>query len=72
MTPDLVRRVLWSPPFEPQELTQAQQRTELVSILRDGGARPWQIDLVCDSLLTAITHVPDTTLVASDLNPDEP
>jgi ribonuclease D len=71
MTPDLVRRVLWSPPFEPQELTQAQQRTELVGILRDGGARPWQIDLVCDSLLTAITHVPDTTLVASDLNPDE-
>ena len=59
MTPDLVRRVLWSPPFEPDQLDPHEQKRVLEEVLRDGGARPWQIDLVTQALLSALNHVPD-------------
>ena len=45
MQPDLVRRVLWTPP-DPDQIT---------ATLRDGGARQWQIELVAPILLAALT-----------------
>jgi ribonuclease D len=45
MQPDLVRRVLWRPP-EPDQLSE---------VLADGGARPWQIELVAPILAGAIS-----------------
>jgi len=45
MTPETIRRVLWSPPENP-ELLQAE--------LRNFGARPWQIEIVGPVLETAI------------------
>jgi ribonuclease D len=45
MTPETIRRVLWSPPENP-ELLQAE--------LRNFGARPWQIEVVGPVLETAI------------------
>ena len=51
MTPDLVRRALWTPPAErePQSLT-----VSLAGMLADRGARPWQIGQVGPLLVTAI------------------
>jgi hypothetical protein len=48
MTPETIRRVLWSPP-ETVELLQA----ELTSF----GARPWQIEIVSPVLETAIWNL---------------
>ena len=45
MTPDTIRRVLWSPPDNVMELNQ---------VLADHGARPWQIEIVSPVLGTAI------------------
>lgn len=45
MTPDTIRRVLWTPPGSIDLLPQA---------LADLGARPWQIEIVCPVLETAI------------------
>ena len=49
MTPDTIRRVLWTPPEDPTELTQA---------LLELGARPWQIELVGPILHQAIWDRP--------------
>ncbi len=59
VTPDLVRRILWSPPVGLDELPAADQRAVLTHLLREGGARPWQIDLVCGALVHAATYTPD-------------
>jgi ribonuclease D len=45
MTPDTIRRVLWTPPDNVVELNQ---------VLADHGARPWQIEIVGPVLETAI------------------
>ena len=45
MTPDSIRRVLWTPP----ENVEALRKT-----LTDFGARAWQIEIVCSTLETAI------------------
>jgi ribonuclease D len=58
MTPDLVRRVLWSPPFEPG-VPADQQREILLAVLRDGGARTWQIAKVADVLMTGLNYTPE-------------
>jgi ribonuclease D len=59
LTPDFVRRLLWSPPTGP-DLEEAVTRT-----LRDLGARPWQIELSRDVLVDAIVSpspvVPELT-----------
>lgn len=51
LTPDTLRRVLWTPPEtrEPQDLSDAVGRA-----LADHGARTWQIDLVAPVLTEAI------------------
>ena len=67
ITPDYLRRVLWTPPAarEPEELTQA------VSVaLRDLGARAWQVrltaPLVAAAVLEAEQPVPDEELPVTD------
>jgi ribonuclease D len=45
MTPDTIRRVLWTPPDTP---------TKLVETLFEYGARPWQVEIVEPVLETAI------------------
>ncbi|SDY35041.1 ribonuclease D [Modestobacter sp. DSM 44400] len=47
LSPDLMRRLMWSPP------TPADAET-VASVLRTGGAREWQIGLTCDLLTEAI------------------
>jgi ribonuclease D len=46
LTPDLVRRLMWSPP-EPRDAE------TIAAALRDGGARQWQIELTRDLLTSA-------------------
>jgi ribonuclease D len=49
LSPDLVRRLMWSPP-EPADAA------AVVEALRAGGARDWQIDLTRDLLTEAIVR----------------
>jgi ribonuclease D len=65
VTPDLVRRILWSPPFEPGQLAPHEQRQVVEEALREGGARAWQINLVADAIMCALNHVPDLSLSES-------
>lgn len=60
VTPDYVRRAMWTPPAtrEPAELS-AQMREQLLGY----GARPWQVDLVTDALVEA-------TLLADQPQPE--
>ena len=46
VSPDLVRRIMWSPP-EPRE------RAAVADALRAGGARQWQVELIVDLLTEA-------------------
>ena len=48
LSPDLVRRLMWTPP-------QPADAETVARILRDGGAREWQIELTRDLLIEAIT-----------------
>lgn len=48
MTPDTIRRVLWTPP---------ENVTELNQVLSDYSARPWQIKIVSPILETAIWNL---------------
>ena len=76
LTPDVVRRVLWSPP-EPRDrdaLTAA-----VAEWLEDHGARPWQVELVGPVLVEAILHpapapapVSDEPDVVESADADEP
>lgn len=59
MTPDVVRRVLWSPP----------DPTALDEVLRRHGARPWQIDLVGPLLRDALS---ETALTRASRAPAAP
>lgn len=51
MTPDTIRRVLWTPPDTP---------TELVETLYEYGAREWQVEIVEPVLETAIWESPSS------------
>lgn len=53
MTPDTIRRVLWTPPENLDGLRQT---------LSNFGARPWQIEIVCPVLETAIWGLPQNEL----------
>jgi ribonuclease D len=46
LSPDLVRRLMWTPPEPPDAAT-------LAAALRDGGAREWQVELTRDLLAEA-------------------
>ncbi len=50
LSPDLVRRAMWSPPAGP----------DLADFLRVGGARPWQVELVAGALRTALNATVDS------------
>ncbi len=47
LSPDLVRRLMWTPPSPATPEAVAE-------VLRAGGARPWQVELTCDLLTEAI------------------
>jgi ribonuclease D len=49
VSPDLVRRIMWSPP-EPREAE------AVAAALRAGGARKWQVELTLDVLTDAVTR----------------
>ena len=49
VSPDLVRRIMWSPP-EPRDAA------AVVAALRGGGAREWQVELTLDVLTDAISR----------------
>jgi ribonuclease D len=51
MTPETIRRVLWTPPDDVDVLRQS---------LSDSGARPWQIEIVGPILETAIWNISQT------------
>ena len=48
LSPDLVRRLMWTPP-------QPADAETVARLLRDGGAREWQIELTRDLLTEAIS-----------------
>jgi ribonuclease D len=48
LSPDLVRRLMWSPP-------KPADATAVAEVLRAGGAREWQIELTRDLLAEAVT-----------------
>jgi ribonuclease D len=47
LSPDLVRRLMWSPP-DPRDAA------AIAAVLRAGGAREWQIELTADLLTAAV------------------
>jgi ribonuclease D len=47
LSPDLVRRLMWTPP-EPRDAD------TVAAALRAGGAREWQVELSCDLLVDAL------------------
>jgi ribonuclease D len=49
LSPDLVRRLMWTPP-EPRDAA------TVVATLRAGGAREWQVELTCDLLTDALNR----------------
>jgi ribonuclease D len=49
LSPDLLRRLAWSPP--------GSDGPSVAAFLRDGGAREWQIGIVADRLAPAMTDV---------------
>ena len=49
LSPDLVRRIMWSPP-EPRDAA------TITEVLRAGGAREWQVGLTVDVLTDAVNR----------------
>ena len=62
MTPDVVRRVLWHPP----------QAADLEQVLRDHGARPWQVGLVGPLLAQALSETASTRAARLPDPPPDP
>jgi ribonuclease D len=71
LTPDFVRRVLWSPP----KTRDLEPLTRAISVaLRDLGARAWQVrltaPLLADAVLAADAEAPD--LATDSQSPSDP
>ena len=49
LSPDLVRRLMWSPP-EPRDAA------AVAEVLRAGGAREWQVELTRELLTEAVNR----------------
>jgi ribonuclease D len=58
LSPDLLRRLCWTPPADPDPDTVAE-------VLRAGGARPWQVALTAGPLSAALTAQPGDEAVAA-------
>ena len=52
LSPELVRRLTWTPPEPPTA-------AEVAAVLRAGGARQWQVDLTAEVLAAALTASAD-------------
>jgi ribonuclease D len=59
VSPDLVRRLAWTPPAEPDA-------EHVAAVLVAGGARPWQVALVTPDLVTALAATADSLAVTTD------
>ncbi len=53
ISPDLVRRVLWSPPADIDTVEPLEAQTRVSAALAAGGARPWQIAQATDAVVMA-------------------
>ncbi len=62
LTPELVRRLTWSPPADTSP-------ESVAAILAAGGARPWQIELTAALLSAALDARPPTAPTASETPP---
>jgi ribonuclease D len=47
LSPDLLRRLCWAPPHDPDDAA-------IADVLRSGGARPWQIELTAHVISSAL------------------
>jgi len=66
LSPDLLRRMAWTPPTPLNQDTVAQR-------LHDGGARPWQVSLIADPLAEALAvDVTPADATREDTAPIEP
>ena len=68
LTPDYMRRVLWSPPKVPEEQLEEAVGAELLRL----GARQWQVDLMAPLIAEAIRHPDEPAETAEAAAPDEP
>jgi ribonuclease D len=59
VSPDLVRRLAWTPPTEPDA-------AHVAEVLAAGGARAWQVGLVTPGLVTALAATADSLTVTTD------
>lgn len=57
LTPDYMRRVLWSPPAVPDDELDGAVAAELLRL----GARQWQVDLMAPRIAEAIRHPAEVT-----------
>ncbi len=68
LTPDYLRRTLWTPPKSRDE----EPLTEGVRTLLAGyGARPWQIDLTTPILVSAILEADREPVPVAPVDPDD-
>lgn len=67
LTPDYLRRLMWTPPEtrEPAELAEAV-RAQLAAY----GARPWQAELITGALVGAILGAEAETAASADAGSD--
>ena len=67
LTPDYMRRVLWSPPKVADDELDGAVAAELVRL----GARQWQVDLMAPLITEAIRHPAAPAEAATDAAPDQ-
>jgi ribonuclease D len=69
LTPDYLRRVLWTPPGtrDPEALA-----AEVAGVLTGFGARQWQVDLTGPVLVSAILEADAAPEVAPEVAPENP
>jgi ribonuclease D len=58
VSPDLVRRLAWTPPAEPDAV-------HVAAVLDAGGARAWQVALVTPGLVSALAATADSVAVTT-------
>ncbi|MCW2783779.1 MAG: rnd [Marmoricola sp.] len=69
LTPDSMRRVLWTPP----KVDDSEMETAVGAALRDLGARAWQIDLMAPLITEAILHPrEDEPVIEAEIEAEQP
>ena len=68
LTPDYLRRLLWSPPKVADDQLDEAVQAELLRL----GARQWQVDLMAPLITEAIRHPAEPVEPAEDPEPEAP